>query len=542
MSQVGELLADRYRLESQLGSGAMGVVWLATDERLQRRVAVKQLISQTALDPARSEQARERAMREGRIAGRLHHPNVVAVHDVIEHDDLPVLVMEYLPSRSFADVLVEEGEQPVERVAEIGAQAAGALAAAHEAGIVHRDVKPANVLLGQDGSVKITDFGISLAAGDVSVTQTGLLNGTPAYLAPEIARGDPPAAASDVFSLGATLYAALEGRAPFGVDAENSLAVLHEVARGEVDPPQRAGALEPVLAQMMRVAVEARPTAERTAEMLRTVAAGRPVAPAAGFPDDDRTRPIAAVTESAPVGATPAGTGTAAVGTAAGATAVGASAPGNGTRVDAEPAQRAEPGPGRRRYRTPLALLGAVVAAAVVLAVLLVPQRDSAAPPAPVAAPADLERAVADYYGLLPQHPDTAWTKLGPGMRSQGRSGYDGYWSSVRSVAVVDPPRATGNTVHVGVELRKKDGSTARESHDLRMIERRGAPLINSDALVRSETTAAPPPPVVIHRPAPDQHKGNGNKGNGNKGNDKGDKGDKGKGGDKGGKDKKNDD
>lgn len=159
MSQVGELLADRYRLESELGSGAMGVVWLATDERLQRRVAVKQLISQTALDPARSEQARERAMREGRIAGRLHHPNVVAVHDVIEHDDLPVLVMEYLPSRSLADVLVEEGEQPVERVAEIGAQAAGALAAAHGAGIVHRDVKPANVLLGQDGSVKITEIG-----------------------------------------------------------------------------------------------------------------------------------------------------------------------------------------------------------------------------------------------------------------------------------------------------------------------------------------------------------------------------------------------
>ena len=536
MSQVGELLADRYRLQRQLGSGAMGVVWLATDERLQRRVAVKQLITQTALDPTRGQQARERAMREGRIAGRLHHPNVVAVHDVIEHDDLPVLVMEYLPSQSLAGVVDAEGPLQVERAAGIGAQAAAALAAAHEAGIVHRDVKPANVLLGDDGSVKITDFGISLAVGDVSVTETGLLNGTPAYLAPEIARGNAPTAASDVFSLGATLYAALEARPPFGADTENSLAVLHEVAAGQVSPPQRAGALEPVLAQMMRAEPEQRPTAPQAVEVLRAVAAGQPVAATEAVPFDDRTRPIAA----AGVATAGVATGGAATGGAApdGAATVEVGAAGGGTRVDQGAAghqgaadHSVEPG-SRRRSRKPLALLGAVVAAAaVVLALLLVPQRDSAAPSAPKIAPADLQKVVSEYYALLPQHPKIAWTKLGPGMRSQGQSGYEGSWKSVRSVSVVEPPRATGNTVHVGIELHRRDGSTSREVHDLGMLANPRNPLINSDALVRSETTAAPPPPVVV-QPSPGKH----DKG-GDKGDDKHDKGD----GDKHGKDKKPD-
>jgi hypothetical protein len=478
VSQVGELLADRYRLQRQLGSGAMGVVWLATDERLQRRVAVKQLIAQTALDPTRSEQGRERAMREGRIAGRLHHPNVVAVHDVIEHDDLPVLVMEYLPSQSLAGVLDDRGPMPVERVAEIGAQAAAALAAAHRAGIVHRDVKPANVLLGDDGSVKITDFGISLAAGDVSITQTGLLNGTPAYLAPEIARGNAPTAASDVFSLGATLYAALEGRPPFGAESENSLAVLHEVAAGRVPPPQRAGALEPVLARMMGGEPGQRPTSTQVVELLRAVAEGRSVAATESFPLDDTTHPMPAVGAAASVA-------------------------GSGTRVDQAPASRAEPA--TRRRRAPLVLVGTLVAAAVALALLLVPQQDSAAPPAPTASPAELEKAVSEYYALLPQHPDIAWTKLGPGMRSQGEPGYAGGWNSVSSLSVLDPPRATGTTVHIGIELHRDDGSTSREFHDLGMLANPGNPLINSDALTRSETTAAPPPPVVVQPVVPDQ-------------------------------------
>ena len=488
MSQVGALLADRYRLERRLGSGGMGVVWLATDERLRRPVAVKQLIVQSGLDPARAAEAQQRAMREGRIAARLHHPNVVAVHDVTEHDGLPVLVMEHLPSRSLDDVLAEQGAQAVQTAAVIGAHAAAALAAAHEAGIIHRDVKPANVLLGDDGSVKITDFGVSLAAGDVSVTQTGMLNGTPAFLAPEIAQGHPPAPASDVFSLGATLYAALEGRPPFGAQTENSLAVLHEVAAGHVPPPQRAGALGPLLAQLMHLDPAARPAPQRAGEILRALADGQPIAATEYISADASTQPLSLVTDAATAPRPARSTGTRVaerpVGGAA-ATSLGAAA---------------------RRHRKALAVLGATLAALVLVA-LLIPQREPPTPPTtPLAAPADLERVASDYYALLPEHPGNAWTRLGPGLQAPGRSGYEQYWNSVAAVEVIDPPHAVGRNVLIGVELQMADGSKVREFHQLGVTAHTGAPLIEADTVVRTETTAPPPPPpapVVIERPAP---------------------------------------
>ena len=154
--------------------------------------------------------------------------------------------MEYLPSRSLAQVLSEDGVLRVDQVAQIGAQVADALAATHAAGIVHRDVKPANVLIGEggrvEGLVKITDFGISHASGDVTLTQTGQITGTPAFLAPEVAQGHPMTEASDVFSLGAMLYTCIEGQPPFGME-ENALAMLHRVAGGQILPPRRAGSL-----------------------------------------------------------------------------------------------------------------------------------------------------------------------------------------------------------------------------------------------------------------------------------------------------------
>ncbi|MDQ3761030.1 MAG: serine/threonine protein kinase, partial [Actinomycetota bacterium] len=213
----------------------MGVVWQAMDERLERLVAVKQLLLRLDLSPRETDEARARALREARIAARLQHPNAIVVYDVAEHEGEPCLVMEYLPSRSLAAVLSERCCLPVAEVASIGRQIASALAAAHAAQIVHRDVKPGNILITDDGTAKITDFGVSRAAGDVTVTQTGIMAGTPAYLAPEVARGQVPTPASDVFSLGATLYAALEGRAPFG-DSDNPLALLHAVAGGQVEP------------------------------------------------------------------------------------------------------------------------------------------------------------------------------------------------------------------------------------------------------------------------------------------------------------------
>ncbi|MGH3515431.1 MAG: serine/threonine-protein kinase, partial [Pseudonocardiaceae bacterium] len=225
---MGQLIAGHYRVLDQIGVGGMGVVWRAMDLRLQRLVAVKQLLVQPNLSPRATDEARARALREARIAARLHHPNAIVVYDVAEHEGEPCLVMEYLPSRSLAAVLAERGCLPVPEVASIGRQIASALAAAHAAQIVHRDVKPGNILITDDGTAKITDFGVSRAAGDVTVTQTGMMAGTPAYLAPEVARGQVPTPASDVFSLGATLYASVEGCGPFG-DTDNPLALLHAV-------------------------------------------------------------------------------------------------------------------------------------------------------------------------------------------------------------------------------------------------------------------------------------------------------------------------
>ncbi|HEX5405517.1 MAG TPA: protein kinase [Pseudonocardiaceae bacterium] len=274
MSEVGRLIADRYRLTEHIGSGAMGVVWQAHDERLHRTVALKQLLLQPGLSAAEAHEARERAMREGRIAARLQHPNAVAVYDVVEDAGQPVLIMEYVPSKSLSAVLDQRGPLPPQEVARIGAQVATALTAAHLAGIVHRDIKPGNVLLTDDGIVKITDFGISRATGDVTVTATGMLAGTPAYLAPEVAKGENPGPPSDVFSLASTVYAAVEGHPPFGT-GENTLALLHLVAACRTIPPRQAGPLTALLMQMLRANPNDRPTMSEVSKAFAAVAAGQ---------------------------------------------------------------------------------------------------------------------------------------------------------------------------------------------------------------------------------------------------------------------------
>ncbi len=270
---TGQVIAGHYRVLERVGSGGMGVVWRARDERLQRIVAVKQLLLQPGLSAGETESARQRTLREARIAARLQHPNAIVVFDVAEHNGEPCLVLEYMASRSLAAVLGDRGLLPACEVAGIGRQIASGLAAAHAAGIVHRDVKPGNVLIDGAGVAKITDFGVSRAAGDVTVTQTGVMAGTPAYLAPEVARGQEPTSASDVFSLGATLYAAVEGRAPFG-DTGNQLALLHAAAAGRVDPPQRAGPLSSILMSLLLVDPGQRPDMAQAAAGLARVARG----------------------------------------------------------------------------------------------------------------------------------------------------------------------------------------------------------------------------------------------------------------------------
>ena len=275
MAEPHALLADRYRLIRQVGSGGMGVVWEARDERLERPVAVKQLRPQVGLSPEEAELAKNRAMREARITARLHHRNAVPVFDVVEHEGQPCLIMQFLPSVPLSKELREGGPLSVVEAARVGAQVASALAAAHQLGIVHRDVKPGNILITDDGTALISDFGISHALGDATLTSTGLVHGTPAYLAPEVARGAGSSFASDVFSLGATLYAAVEGAPPFGTDS-NSIALLYRVASGEFAPPQRAGALAPVLMQMLRSDPALRPAMKEVASRLAAIEAGGP--------------------------------------------------------------------------------------------------------------------------------------------------------------------------------------------------------------------------------------------------------------------------
>jgi serine/threonine protein kinase len=267
VSGVGGLIACRYRLMARLGSGSMGVVWQAYDEALHRIVAIKQLALPWGFSNNDGDELTSLAMREGRITARLQHSHVIAVLDVVQHHGYPCLIMEYLPSRSLAIVLSAHGVLVHEAVASIGNQISSALAAAHEAGVVHRDIKPGNVLLADDGTAKITDFGVSHAVGDPTVTAPGILVGTPAYLAPEVAQGHRAGFASDVFSLGSTLYTALEGTPPFGVD-DNAVALLDRVASGEIIPPRRCGALTPLLLHLLERHPENRPTMRQAQAVL----------------------------------------------------------------------------------------------------------------------------------------------------------------------------------------------------------------------------------------------------------------------------------
>ncbi len=267
MTLTGDVLAGRYRLVHRVATGGMGTVWEAWDELLQRPVAIKELLSQPTLREHDAAMARNRVIREARITARLHHPHAVTLYDVIDHGGQPCLVLQFVPSRTLSSMLKEQGSLPVAFVIGVGAEIASALAAAHEVGIVHRDVKPSNVLITAAGAAMITDFGISHAVGDVTLTSTGMVSGTPAFLAPEVARGARSGFPADVFSLGATLYTAVEGAPPFGAD-QNAMALLHKVASGQITPPQRSGRLTDLLHRMLATDPAARPAMSEVARLL----------------------------------------------------------------------------------------------------------------------------------------------------------------------------------------------------------------------------------------------------------------------------------
>ncbi|WP_344473945.1 serine/threonine-protein kinase [Nonomuraea monospora] len=263
--QDGRRIAGRYQLQEPIGRGGMGIVWRAYDELLDRTVAVKEVRYAAALGEE-VQLLNRRTMREARAAARFEHPNVIVVHDVIEEDDRPWIVMQLVPSRSLGAVIKQDGPLPPKRVAEIGLAVLDALHRAHEAGVLHRDVKPENVLLADDGRVVLTDFGIATLETETQLTVTGLA-GTPAFIAPERLKGLPARRESDLWSLGATLYTAVEGRSPH--ERGMALATMHAVLTDEPDPATHAGPLTDVISGLLVKEPVQRLSYEETKRMLR---------------------------------------------------------------------------------------------------------------------------------------------------------------------------------------------------------------------------------------------------------------------------------
>jgi len=291
---TGRVIAGRYNLQHPIGRGAMGVVWRARDQILDRDVAVKEVVISSSLGEEERRNAYQRTLREARTAARLSHRGLVAVYDVAEEDGRPWIVMELVPSRSLDQVLTVEGRLPSLRVARIGQQLLSALAAAHIAGVLHRDVKPSNVLIATDRTgtgweerAVLTDFGIAQFEGDPRLTQTGMVMGSPGFTAPERIRGGDATPASDLWSLGATLFAAVEGRGPYE-QRGGAITTMSAIINEDAPVAAHAGRLAPVIGALMRRDPSTRPTASAAARMfayvLPLLSAAEPEPPAAPHP------------------------------------------------------------------------------------------------------------------------------------------------------------------------------------------------------------------------------------------------------------------
>ncbi len=486
------VVAGRYRLDERLGSGGAGIVWRAHDERLQRTVAVKEVLLPPVLDESRLTEIRTRTMREGRIAAKLDHPQLTAVYDVIEDGGQPFLVMEYLPSRSLSRILADRGPLPYREVARLGAQAAAALAAAHAAGVVHRDVKPANLLVGDDDTVKITDFGVSRVVEDVTQTTTGTFVGTPAYLAPEVAQGKEVTFASDVYSLGATLYTAVEGTPPAGTSS-NPMLLLHRIASGDVVPPKQAGPLAGVLMRLLDADPARRPTMAQAHAALSEIADGHDAT--AVLPAPVPVAPPAAPAPPPAEAASPRRSRTAALLALAALFVVAAVATALLLldRDDAAPRDRA----GAPAAENPTTSARTTSAAPTTTTSEAQPTEETAQPSAPPRTPskpaseapppagrpaADPVAAVTDYYAIMPGNPDVGWTRLSPKFQqspANGRDYYNSYWSGIESVRA-SQASGQGSTVEVTLDISFKDGRVAHERHRYGLVNQDGRWLIDT--------------------------------------------------------------
>jgi len=268
------LIANRYALRAPLGRGGMGVVWRAADTLLARDVAIKEVQLPPSLSSTELASMRARVLREARAAARLNHPGAVTLYDVVQEEGNTFIVMELVEASTLAHLVREQGPLPPDRVAAIGLEVLDALRAAHRVGIVHRDVKPGNVMVASgDGRAKLADFGIASLAGDPQLTSTGLVLGSPAYMAPEQANGKPSGPPTDLWALGATMYYTVEGEPPF--ERQGTIPTLTAVVHDPPRPMRRAGALAPVIEALLAKSPAERPSAGQLQRQLeRVVAAG----------------------------------------------------------------------------------------------------------------------------------------------------------------------------------------------------------------------------------------------------------------------------
>ena len=487
-----EMIADRYRVLRGIGRGGMGTVWLCHDEVLGRDVAVKRMGALPGEDSAST----TRAMREARVSAAMNHENAVAVFDVVDHDGGTWLVMEYFPSQTLADLVSTEGALPPQRVARIGMQVAAALASAHGLGIVHRDVKPGNILVGERDVAKISDFGIARGHTDLSLTQTGMMTGTPGYLSPELARGDDPSFASDAWALGATLYTAAEGTPPYPTQA-NPLAVLSAITREPPPPPRNAGALTPVIGALMQHDPSARWPMDQVRRELDQIVTSE---------DPGRTRALPAGVATTGAPPSPADDGF--------TSRWSTSSEGEGGAPSAYEPDR------RRRVWWVAALVALIVVGigAVAWGVFgpddspggkdrtATQQQDTARSPAgssatdgtstqsqPTASEpttastsstsdsaslAAAEDFVRNYYTLVPGDTDAGWAELSPRYQAEtSRTTYDEFWSSFDSVSVSDVQGVSPTVVNYTISY---DGSTP-ENKQITLIPNGSSYLIDND-------------------------------------------------------------
>lgn len=414
-------VSDRYTLDREIGRGGSGAVWLARDEVLGRNVAIKRI----GLPPGASASELARAEREARLAARVNHPNVISVFDFVHEGDHHWLVTEYIDGTTFAQMIRKRKGLRPDEAAPVLLQAADALAAAHRLKIVHRDVKPSNILIAKDGTVKLSDFGIARAVADASLTQTGLLTGSPAYLAPEVATGASASLASDVWSFGTTMFHALAGRPPYGVDGGGSavLATLYRIANEEPPRLDDAGWLAPLLEATMQRDPGRRPSMKDVAAFLRAGPTSAPVEatqvlPAVGGRRRDRTPTLTVPLPPPP--APPAGPRDQrpwriAIAGAALVAVIGVIGAllllGDG---DDDPSDAAGPGAGS----TPSGTTGTT----------------ASVPPPSVA---ELEAFAATYVETAAEDPDAGFAMLTPDYQARSPE-YGGFWGSVDKPKISD--------------------------------------------------------------------------------------------------------